>query len=301
LFNFHPAKIFLGDTGSLLVGTLLGMFAIRGSLKSGMTVALVIPVLAMGVPIVDTLLAIVRRWIRRLPWNSPDHGHLHHRLIAFGLSTRQASMFLYSLTLLLCASALASVALQSDLLAALLGALGLLGLGVVLTARREERMIMLTDFRQRLSIRRIEQRVARVAWEGIQRLANCTTVERLAVTTEETAGKLQCDHFRLRYTRAGLVVLERRGRPLGIAEDRNDADAARRRVHLRFSLSEWPGEELLMEFQQNDNEAMPLSVGGQFLARFSKELLERVRQLCAETAPDQGGASTVGRATLASA
>src|SRR5829696_4738178 len=61
MFNFAPARIFLGDTGSLLLGAVLGMLAIRGSLKSSMTVAILIPVLAMGLPIIDTLLAIARR------------------------------------------------------------------------------------------------------------------------------------------------------------------------------------------------------------------------------------------------
>jgi UDP-GlcNAc:undecaprenyl-phosphate GlcNAc-1-phosphate transferase len=306
VFNFHPAKIFLGDTGSLLLGAMLGMLAIRGSLKSGMTVAILIPVLAMGLPIVDTLLAILRRWVRHLPWNSPDRGHLHHRLIAFGLSTRQASAFLYSFTILLCGAALSSVALQSDMLAVIFAILGTLGLGAVFAARRDERVNMLSDFRQRITIRRLEQRLARHAWEAIQRLTNATTLPRVESVVEDLAEKLACDHFRLRYQREGVLVLERRGAPGEPAVDvepSSDSDleersSLRQRVQLRFAVADWPGEELVLELQQRENDALPLALGGHFLQRLARELLFRCRQIHAEEVRENGSRARVPAAAI---
>lgn len=71
MYNFHPAVIFLGDSGSLLLGYLIAILAMAGSLKSHATVALLIPVLALGLPIMDTLLAILRRISRRLLFRRP--------------------------------------------------------------------------------------------------------------------------------------------------------------------------------------------------------------------------------------
>jgi len=282
MFNFAPARIFLGDTGSLLLGAVLGMLAIRGSLKSGMTVAILVPLVAMGLPIIDTLLAIVRRWMRRMPWSAPDRGHLHHRLIAFGLSTRQASIFLYSFTLVLCAAALASLALQSDSLALLFAMLGASGMAAVFIARREQRTSLLADFRERMTIRRLEQHVARTVWETIQRLANTATPEKAAMLAESMAGSLGCDHFRLRYQQEGFVLLERRGRP-GNAPDNPEAVIGRERAQLRLIAADTPDEELLLEFHQNETEPLPLMVSGPFLNRFGKELLKRLKQMAEET------------------
>jgi UDP-GlcNAc:undecaprenyl-phosphate GlcNAc-1-phosphate transferase len=281
MFNFAPARIFLGDTGSLLLGAVLGMLAIRGSLKSGMTVAILIPIIAMGLPIIDTLLAIARRWMRRMPWSAPDRGHLHHRLIAFGLSTRQASVFLYSFTLVLCAAALASLALQSDSLALLFAMLGASGMAAVFIARREQRSSLIADFRERMTVRRLEQHAARTVWEAIQRLTNATTPEKAAALVENVAGSLGCDHYRLRYQKEGFVLLECRGRPHN-APDQPNAVIGRERAQIRLTAGDGPDEELMLEFHQNECEPLPLMVSGPFLNRFAKELLNRLKQMAEE-------------------
>lgn len=104
-FNFNPATIFMGDTGSMTIGYILATTSLLGS-KGGTAVALLVPILAMGVPILDTLLAIVRRVIERRPVFSPDKGHLHHRLLELGLTHRRAVLTIYGLSLLFTAAAL---------------------------------------------------------------------------------------------------------------------------------------------------------------------------------------------------
>lgn len=284
MYNFHPAKIFLGDTGSLLIGLMLGMIAVRGSLKSGMTVAILVPVLAMGLPIVDTSLAIVRRWLRNLPFSVADRGHLHHRLMAFGLSQRQASLFLYSFSVLLCASALASVSLQSDTMAVLFAALGTVGLGVVFAARRDECKGFYDDLRLRLRQRSLERKIATVAWEGIQRLDNCSTIPLAVQTAEQVAQQLNCHRFGIQYSRGDHLLLQRWSELE--PGDNVKGPAGEESTQLRFVLSEWPGEQMVLEYHQADVD-LSLCTGGRFVSRFGKQLLGRLRQLFAEQAVDQ--------------
>lgn len=106
LFNFNPASIFMGDSGSLFLGYVLATTAIRGnSVKSSTTVALLVPLIALGLPIMDTLFAMVRRWLERRPLFSPDRGHIHHQLLAMGINHRRAVLTLYGLSVLFTAGA----------------------------------------------------------------------------------------------------------------------------------------------------------------------------------------------------
>lgn len=97
-YNFNPAKIFMGDTGSMLLGYTLGVISVLGLVKTAATVALAVPVISLGVPILDTGLAIVRRYINGRPVFKPDKGHLHHRLLAMGLNHRQSVLLMYTIT-----------------------------------------------------------------------------------------------------------------------------------------------------------------------------------------------------------
>ena len=282
--NFHPARIFLGDTGSLLLGALLGMFAIRGSLKSGMTVAIVIPALAMGLPIGDTLLAIARRWVRRLPMSAPDRGHVHHWLQRLGCDARQAAYVLYAATAALCFGALASVALQSDALAVLLAALAALGIAAVFAARRDHRDALAEDLKHRLALRRQERAAAQCGWEAIQRLAHADGLGRVAGIVRDYAAALGCDGVRLRSMREAHVAFDRNDMPESLWDSAGGHD----RTTLRFALADWPGEELLLELQQpgDGGAAPPLAVAAPFARRFAREALLRVRQLYAEAVAD---------------
>ena len=95
-YNFNPATIFMGDTGSMFLGFVLATTAIRTSLKPTAAVALIVPIVALGVPIADTLLAMTRRAMRGAPLFQADRDHIHHRLLARGLSQRQTVLVLYA-------------------------------------------------------------------------------------------------------------------------------------------------------------------------------------------------------------
>ena len=105
-YNFNPAEIFMGDTGSLLIGFLLATISVEGLIKTATTIAVAIPVLALGVPIFDTAFAILRRLINKRPIMEADKGHLHHRLLDHGLTQKQTVLTLYSISILLGCSAI---------------------------------------------------------------------------------------------------------------------------------------------------------------------------------------------------
>lgn len=94
-YNFNPASIFLGDSGSLFVGFALAAFAIRGSMKSSAAVAVAAPLLALAVPLVDAGIAVLRRLISGRRVFQADGDHIHHRLIRLGFSPRGAVITLY--------------------------------------------------------------------------------------------------------------------------------------------------------------------------------------------------------------
>ncbi len=95
-YNFNPASIFLGDSGSYFLGYVLATMAIVGSRKAAVSVAVLAPLMAAGLPILDTLLAITRRAMHGRPIFAPDRGHIHHRLLDRGYSTRRVVMLLYA-------------------------------------------------------------------------------------------------------------------------------------------------------------------------------------------------------------
>lgn len=97
-FNFNPAKIFMGDTGALFLGFMLAAISIEGVMKSVATIAMIVPVLILGVPIFDTTFAICRRLLSGKSIMSADKGHLHHRLLAKGFSQKRTVLILYGIS-----------------------------------------------------------------------------------------------------------------------------------------------------------------------------------------------------------
>lgn len=97
-FNFHPARIFMGDTGSLFLGFNLAALSIMG-FKEAVFVSFIIPIVVLAVPLWDTLFAIVRRIVNKKPISSPDKGHLHHCLLKMGLSHRASVLTIYSISI----------------------------------------------------------------------------------------------------------------------------------------------------------------------------------------------------------
>jgi UDP-GlcNAc:undecaprenyl-phosphate GlcNAc-1-phosphate transferase len=106
-YNFNPASIFMGDAGSLFVGFVLASTALETHQKSTTAVALLVPIVALGLPIGDTLLAMTRRVVRGQPVFASDAGHIHHRLMARGLSHRATVLALYGISIVLAAVAVA--------------------------------------------------------------------------------------------------------------------------------------------------------------------------------------------------
>jgi UDP-GlcNAc:undecaprenyl-phosphate GlcNAc-1-phosphate transferase len=97
-FNFHPATIFLGDSGSLFIGFMLAALALAGSEKAPTIVAVAIPLVSLGLPILDVALAVVRRFLAGKPLFEGDKHHIHHKLLKLGLSQRNAVLSLYAVT-----------------------------------------------------------------------------------------------------------------------------------------------------------------------------------------------------------
>lgn len=104
-YNFNPATIFMGDTGSMFLGYMLAAISIYGAVKTAATIALIVPAIALGLPILDTAFAIMRRYVNGRPIFQPDKGHLHHRLLAQGMSHKEAVLFMYGITAVLCIGA----------------------------------------------------------------------------------------------------------------------------------------------------------------------------------------------------
>ena len=106
-YNFHPASVFMGDSGANLLGYLLGCAAVIGSLKTNAVVALVVPLFVLAVPFLDTSFVIARRLrYRRAPW-SADANHFHHRMARIGFSERKTVAYLYAWSLMLAGVAVA--------------------------------------------------------------------------------------------------------------------------------------------------------------------------------------------------
>ncbi|OFI06203.1 putative undecaprenyl-phosphate N-acetylglucosaminyl 1-phosphate transferase [Clostridium acetireducens DSM 10703] len=113
-YNFNPASIFMGDTGSQLLGFLLASISIEGAIKSATAFAIAVPILALGLPIYDTLFAMIRRKINGKPIMQADKGHLHHRLLGLGLTQKQAVIIMYLVSAVLGSFAIIAMQISSQ-------------------------------------------------------------------------------------------------------------------------------------------------------------------------------------------
>ena len=128
IFNFHPAKVFLGTTGVAFVGTMLAVLSIFGTAKVAAAL------LVLGVPIIDTFYVIVRRLVSGQAPFAPDRGHFHHKLLDVGLSHRQAVLLIYAITLGL--GALAFVSSGRAQIYSFVGLLAIFGIAVLALSQR---------------------------------------------------------------------------------------------------------------------------------------------------------------------
>jgi UDP-GlcNAc:undecaprenyl-phosphate/decaprenyl-phosphate GlcNAc-1-phosphate transferase len=138
MYNFNPARIFLGDSGSLFIGFSLAVLSMQAGTRSSTAFAIVIPIMALGLPIMDTLLAMIRRFLRSLlptePQTptlqklrslfQPDKGHIHHKLVAGGLSQRDAVLIMYVISLIFGLGAFAVTIVNNTLAAFIVAFIG---------------------------------------------------------------------------------------------------------------------------------------------------------------------------------
>jgi UDP-GlcNAc:undecaprenyl-phosphate GlcNAc-1-phosphate transferase len=280
LYNWHPACIFLGDSGSLLIGLLIGVIGVQDSLKGTTTVSILFPILAMGLPISDTAMAIFRRWVRNLPLSSADRRHVHHLLLALGLDPRQAAVLLYCFSAFMCGVVLLGVALHNEMLALILGVSGCLAFLLILTSRRDEFAQLRDDLRARFRRGRQERQAAKLTWESIQKIEICRDEERVWDVMLEAAQQLGCDMMRMSCHRQGRTVIQRDSGPA------EDPDAW---LHVSGPTATFripSGQDLLLTVSLHQAKAAALEADIAFrsLQRLALATAERLERLLAEGA-----------------
>ena len=124
-YNFYPASIFMGDSGSYFLGYCLAALSIGGTIKGQVATALLIPIIALGVPLMDTIWAPIRRFINGQNMFQPDNKHIHHRLVKLGFTHRRAVLVLYVLTVVLGGSSMLLVHIQNETSALIIFVLGI--------------------------------------------------------------------------------------------------------------------------------------------------------------------------------
>jgi UDP-GlcNAc:undecaprenyl-phosphate/decaprenyl-phosphate GlcNAc-1-phosphate transferase len=277
LYNWHPACIFLGDSGSLLIGLLIGIVGVEGSFKGPSAISILFPILAMGLPISDTAMAIFRRWVRDLPLSSADRRHVHHLLIGLGLNPRQAALMLYCFSGFLCGVVLLGVAFRNEVLALILGTSGCLAFLLILTSRLDELSSLRGDFRARLERGRQERCAARVTWEAIQRTELCDRLPVVCQILEETSRMLGCT--------VGSIACQRDGRPVALGAGAPDRDpqveAPVSACSARFRLSSGHGLLLTVSLHQGTESTLAADIAFRFLQRLALTTAERLEQLLA--------------------
>jgi UDP-GlcNAc:undecaprenyl-phosphate GlcNAc-1-phosphate transferase len=190
LYNWHPASIFLGDSGSLFLGFTLAGMGLMSSQKGSTVVAVAIPVVSLGLPVLDTALAIARRFLRGQPIFSADRGHIHHRLLGLGHSPRDVALLMYGACAVLALSGMLMV--TNSLFVALFLTIVGLGFGVWLQKLRFHEFEELARIvRKGLRQRDVIARGVRIR-EASSQLAVAADLERVFSTMEETFAD---DHF----------------------------------------------------------------------------------------------------------
>ncbi|HEY2154631.1 MAG TPA: MraY family glycosyltransferase, partial [Isosphaeraceae bacterium] len=288
LYNWHPACIFLGDSGSLLIGLLIGVIGVQGSLKGPSAISILFPILAMGLPISDTAMAIFRRWVRNLPLSSADRRHVHHLLIGLGLNPRQAAVLLYSFSAFLCGVVLLGVALQNEVLALVLGISGCLAFLLILMSRRNELATLRADFLARLARGRQERFAAKVTWEAIQRIELVEEVDKIWQILDSACATLGCDGLKLSCHRDGRAVIER--------ESSNaHAPATLAEPAATFRLSSGHDQILTVSLRQPLEAPLAADIAFRFAQRLSLATAERFERLMEFPVPSAGASGPENR------
>jgi UDP-GlcNAc:undecaprenyl-phosphate GlcNAc-1-phosphate transferase len=154
IYNFSPASIFMGDTGSMFIGYVLATSAIQPDRQTG-EVALLAFVVALGIPIADTLAAIVRRALRGVPLFVADREHMHHRLLDLGFAPKQVSLILWALSALLAGAGMTLAGCGPGTMLAAVAVAGALGLPQLGYWRTQSPAALLARRRRNVERRRV--------------------------------------------------------------------------------------------------------------------------------------------------
>ena len=141
--NFPPAKVYMGDSGAYLIGYVIAALSLLNSHKGTVLAALIAPVLALALPIIDVIFALLRRGLKGLPLFRPDRQHIHHKLLRAGLSRRNTVLVLYAISLVALVGGLLAFTAQGRHLAIFLG----FAFVIVLFVLRGQRLVTIDGVR----------------------------------------------------------------------------------------------------------------------------------------------------------
>jgi UDP-GlcNAc:undecaprenyl-phosphate GlcNAc-1-phosphate transferase len=193
LFNFNPASIFMGDSGSMFLGYVLATTSILGnSVKSSTTVAILVPFVALGLPIMDTLLAMVRRVLERRPIFAADRGHIHHQLLAMGITHRRAVLLLYAVSVLFTAGAIIVSLGRNSAVGAALVVITIAVIGVIRSLGTFEQALRRFRQKERLRPPALERLRETVPW-ALAQLAAAREVRDIEPILREFAERSQLE------------------------------------------------------------------------------------------------------------
>src|SRR5215813_5162942 len=199
VFNFNPASIFMGDAGSMFLGFVLATVSIKTSAKSGTVVAMLVPILALGLPIMDTLLAVIRRSLLGRAIFSSDKEHIHHRLMSrLVMSHRQAVLVLYGICCLFALTALGIAHANSSQGTMLLVVFILIRKLGYLSAREltDANGVRRRNIQLRSLVKQVNEEIAAAqtieqVWHSVRPLADALQASSLELLMERTGSNMQ--------------------------------------------------------------------------------------------------------------
>ncbi|MHB1556979.1 MAG: MraY family glycosyltransferase [Isosphaeraceae bacterium] len=273
LYNWHPACIFLGDSGSMLIGLLIGVIGVQGSMGGPSAISILFPIVAMGLPISDTAMAIFRRWVRNLPLSAADRRHVHHLLMGLGLNPRLAALMLYCFSAFLCGAVMLGQALQNEYVTLVLGIFGCLAFLLVVTSRRDELSSLREDLQARMTRGRQERAAAKVTWEAIQRIELCTSDDAAFRIVDQAGRTMGCRDVSI---------------ALGEAAWAATGDEAMSGPSAIFRLSDGRGRWITMGLCLGAEAPVAADIAFRYMQRLGLALAGRIERLEAEGQADAG-------------
>jgi len=215
-YNFHPATIFLGDSGSLFIGFCLSALGLASSEKSHTMIAVGIPVVACGFPLVETGLSVLRRFMNARPLFAADREHIHHKLLAMGMSQKRAVIMLYAVSALFAATSLLLLNRSGKSMT-----LALLIVATVVWVALQRLGYLEVRELQRVALRTIEQQRIMANNLSIRRACESlkagSSFSEICLILEEAFAQNEFDRFELRFPLAndGLAGKTRSSRDKG--------------------------------------------------------------------------------------